>query len=129
MNVLNIIERNFFLKELYPNGLSNFYMGRIELTAFDKLTLVLHFRERPAIEVAKWGRWGKDYNIITAELTGCMIKSIEITDWQNNQQELCECEVELTTDDYILLTFRGTDWKVVIELKSLLLQRNTVYME
>ena len=35
MNMLNVIDKNLFLKKLYPNGLFNFYIGRIELNTFN----------------------------------------------------------------------------------------------
>ena len=35
MNILNVIDKNLFLKKLYPNGLFNFYIGRIELNTFN----------------------------------------------------------------------------------------------
>ena len=37
MNILNVIDKNLFLKKLYPNGLFNFYIGRIELNTFNPL--------------------------------------------------------------------------------------------
>ena len=128
MNILEIIDRNFFLKELYPNGLLNFYIGRIELTAFDRLTIVLHEKEKPTINVTKWGEWGKDYNIVTIELAGCAIRKVNINDWQNNNEEKCDCEVTKTTDECYLLVFSGTTWSVEIKLESLLFQRNTTYL-
>ena len=41
MNILDIIGENLFLKKLYPNGLFNFYIGKIELNTFNRLTLSL----------------------------------------------------------------------------------------
>ena len=129
MNILNVIDKNLFLKKLYPNGLFNFYIGRIELNTFNTLTMVFHLREKPAIDIAKWGKWGKEYNVITAELIGSDIKKIQINNWQNNNQEVCNCKIDKATDDYISLTFSGCDWSVELILKSLILQRNTTYLE
>lgn len=129
MNILNVIDKNLFLKKLYPNGLFNFYIGRIELNTFNTLTIVFHLREKPAIDIAKWGEWGKEYNVITAELIGSDIKKIQINNWQNNNQEVCNCKIDKTTNDYISLTFSGCNWSVELILKSLILQRNTTYLE
>ena len=129
MNILNVIDNNLFLKKLYPNGLFNFYIGRIELSTFNRLTIVFHLREKPAINIVKWGEWGKEYNIITTELIGSDIKKIQINNWQNNNQDVCNCKITKIIGDYISLIFSGRDWSVEFILKSLLLQRNTIYLE
>ena len=129
MNILDIIGENLFLKKLYPNGLFNFYIGRIELNTFNRLTIVLYLREKPAINIAKWGEWGQEYNIITTELIGSDIRRIQINNWQNNNQDICDCKIVKIIGDYISLIFSGRDWSVEIILKSLLFQRNTTYLE
>ena len=129
MNILDIIGENLFLKKLYPNGLFNFYIGRIELNTFNRLTIVLQLREKPAINIAKWGEWGQEYNIITTELIGSDIRRIQINNWQNNNQDICDCKIVKIIGDYISLIFSGRDWSVEIILKSLLFQRNTTYLE
>lgn len=129
MNILDIIGENLFLKKLYPNGLFNFYIGRIELNTFNRLTIVLHLREKPAINIAKWGEWGQEYNIITTELIGSDIRRIQINNWQNNNQDICDYKIVKIIGDYISLIFSGRDWSVEIILKSLLFQRNTTYLE
>lgn len=129
MNILDIIGENLFLKKLYPNGLFNFYIGRIELNTFNRLTIVLHLREKPAINIVKWGEWGQEYNIITTELIGSDIRRIQINNWQNNNQDICDCKIVKIIGDYISLIFSGRDWSVEIILKSLLFQRNTTYLE
>ena len=88
MNILDIIDNNLFLKKLYPDGLFNFYIGKIELNTFNRLTIVFHLREKPAINIAKWGEWGKEYDIITAEFIGSDVKKIQINNWQNNNQDV-----------------------------------------
>ena len=129
MNILDIIGENLFLKKLYPNGLFNFYIGRIELNTFNRLTIVLHLREKPAINITKWGEWGQEYNIITTELIGSDIRRIQINNWQNNNQDICDCKIVKIIGDYISLIFSGRDWSVEIILKSLLFQRNTTYLD
>jgi hypothetical protein len=63
-NIIDIIERNKFLKDLFPNGIDNFFIGQIVFAVGDRITLVLHTHNKPNIEVAKWGKWGENYNIL-----------------------------------------------------------------
>lgn len=128
MNILEIISNNIFLKKLYPEGLFNFFVGRIEITAFRSFTAVLHMKEKPAINVVKWGQWGVNYDVVTIELTGSITKKLNITNWQNNNGEICNCEVSKTTGGFHLLVFSTATWRVEIEAESLIFQRNTTYI-
>ena len=63
---------------------------------------------------------GQEYNIITTELIGSDIRRIQINNWQNNNQDVCDCKIVKIIGDYISLIFSGRDWSVEIILKSLL---------
>ena len=69
------------------------------------------------------------FNIITTELIGSDIRRIQINNWQNNNQDICDCKIVKIIGDCISLIFSGRDWSVEIILKSLLFQRNTTYLE
>ena len=127
MNLIEIISRNQFLKQLYPDGLSDFFIGQIELSSFDRISIVLHCKQRPNITVSKWGIWGKDYNVITIELLGTMINKLNVLDWQKNNEESCQYIIR-ERNDYYQIDFFGKEWRFEIELKSLIFQRNTTYI-
>jgi len=127
MNILDIVNRNQFLKQLFPNGIDNFFLGQLDLSIDDRISLILHSKTKPNIEIAKWGKWGEDYNIITIELTGHFIRKINVNNWQNNQCELSTCEI-LQENDYYLITFTGNNWSVEMELQTLIFQRNDTYI-
>ena len=127
MNILDIVNRNQFLKQLFPNGIDNFFLGQLDLSIDDRISLILHSKTKPNIEIAKWGKWGEDYNIITIELTGHFIRKINVNNWQNNQCELSSCQI-LQENDYYLITFTGNNWSVEMELQTLIFQRNDTYI-
>ena len=85
MNILDIVDNSTFLKRLYPNGLLRFSVGSIALS-HDRITLVLHEETIPAIQVEKWGVWGKDYHIITFELIGSPLHKTTVKNWQTTEK-------------------------------------------
>ena len=127
MNILDIISRNQFLQQLFPTGIDNFFLGQLDLSIDDRISFILHSKTKPNIELPKWGKWGEDYNIITIELTGQFIRKVNVNNWQNNQCELSSCEI-LQENDYYLITFRGSNWSVEMELQHLIFQRNSTYI-
>lgn len=127
MNLIEIISRNQFLKELYPDGLNDFFIGRIELTSFDRINIFLHCKQQPNISVSKWGIWGEDYNIITIELLGAMISKLNIVDWQKNSEEKCQYIIKESNSNY-QIDFFGKEWRFEIELGLLTFQRNSTYI-
>jgi len=43
MNIIDIVGNNYFLKKIFPNGLEKpVLLGRLELTAFDRITLYIY---------------------------------------------------------------------------------------
>lgn len=82
MNIIDCITRNEFLKKLYPNGLPNkLIVGRVELFNEDRIYLHLEIDQKPDIDVAKWGAWNKDYNVVSIELICQFIESIDVVNW------------------------------------------------
>jgi hypothetical protein len=132
MNILDAINNNFFLKKLFPNGLKNFYLGQLHLNFYDQININLHCASKPDIEIAKYGIWGKDYNIIVIELTAQFIKKLNVVNWQNNNIQslsdyFCECEVNKKENDCYSFVFKGNNWTVEIESNFLNYQGNSIY--
>lgn len=59
MNIVDIIDNNFFLKQLYPKGLQNFCLSHIKIDCFGNIELILQTEEKPNIEIKKWKEWGE----------------------------------------------------------------------
>jgi hypothetical protein len=104
-----------------------FFIGQLNLSIDDRVGFVLHSKDKPNIEIPKWGQWGKDYNIITLEIIGQFIKKINVNNWQNNQCEPSSCEISKGNNSYTII-FKGNNWNVEIELRSLTFQRSSTYI-
>lgn len=127
MNLIDIISSNQFLKKLYPDGLNDYFIGRLELSCFDRISIILHCKQRPDINVPKWGIWDIDYNVITIELLGTMINKLNVFGWEKNCEESCQFIINKVNNDY-QIEFWGKEWKIELELKSIIFQRNSTYI-
>ncbi|WP_407267377.1 hypothetical protein [Tenacibaculum maritimum] len=76
MNILDTIRNNQFIKKIYPNGISDFFIGNISLGIDSSITIALHSKEKPSIEISKWGKWGINYNIIVIEFSSFYLKDV-----------------------------------------------------
>ena len=128
MNILDFVDNSTFLKKLYPKGLLRFYIGSIALSQ-NRITLVLHEETAPAIQVEKWGVWGKDYSIITFEFIGLPLHKATIDNWQNNREDVEFISTIFVKDDLLHIQFKGVDWEVEVVLSSLVFQRNSTYLK
>jgi hypothetical protein len=125
MDIIEIIERNQFLKTLFPDGLTTkIVLGKLELRVDDRITLNIHTQQKPAKENHKWGVWGKDYNTIVIQIDGFYLKKIEVNNWQNAKP----CLSEVTNaEDIKKIIFKGDNWLVNIEVGSLIFQNCSTY--
>jgi hypothetical protein len=139
MNIIDIINSNNFLKQLYPNGIQNFFLGKINLTFENRIAFVLHVIDKPAIEVQKWGKWGEDYNIIVLEISNNGLKNVNITDWGNNVGKICLYDIifddienyNIQLDSFNLIfknSQNNNPWKVEVRTDSLIFQGASVYI-
>jgi hypothetical protein len=128
MNVLDLIEHNQFLTQLYPAGCQTVLVGQLDLMAFDRARLALHILDKPAIEVAKWERWGQAYNVVVVELLATGIQQLTVENWQNNQAELCQVEALQTPSGHKRFVLSGTLWRVVVEAEFVTFQSTSTYL-
>ena len=90
MNLIEVLQNNLFLKQLYPSGINQFSVSKIELNCFNEATIVLNCFDKPNIEVKKWGIWKKNFNIVMIEFSIQFIKKMSITNWENNSGNKCD---------------------------------------
>lgn len=128
MNLLDIIERNHFLKQLYPNGISDLFIGRIDLNCFDRSSIALHLLKKPKLEVKKWGDWNIDYNVVVVDLLMTSIKKININEWQNNQMQISEISIENKNNEVKRLLFKTSSWSAEFEFEFMTYQSASVYL-
>ncbi|PHM73265.1 hypothetical protein [Xenorhabdus cabanillasii] len=71
MNIIDAIDSNLFLKELFPLGLTgDVFLGQIGFDIQGRISLNINTKQRPEKEIIKWGVWGKDYDVIVIKLLG-----------------------------------------------------------
>jgi hypothetical protein len=128
-NIIDIINRNeFFLKKLFPDGLIDVKIGRVNLFFEDKLELEIYTRQKPSFSPSKWGEWGVNYTTIVIQLSGHFLKKIHINNWQNNK--LTKCHIEISKkNDVFNIHIKGDDWDVWLELECLIYQNSSVYFD
>jgi hypothetical protein len=132
-NIIEYIERNHFLKELFPNGFETpVLIGKIELQTDDRVILCIHTRQQPYKEISKWGVWGETYNTIVIEILGQFIKKIDIKNWQN--VKFCMPEISRKDDIINLLFQKNFDnqellFCIDIQLKYFIFQECRTYID
>lgn len=130
MNIIDIIQRNHFLKQLYPNGISS-----IAVVSFstDLINFVLKIRTdiEPAIKTVKWGEWLTDYDAVEIELRNNYIKDIRCSNWWNNTRCNCLIDTQELGNDLIKIKFYSIveNWDLEITVHSLIFQGCKVYLK
>ncbi|WP_317643517.1 hypothetical protein [Bombiscardovia apis] len=127
MKFIDYITRNDFLKKLYPNDLPNkLVIGRIELLDTDKIYLCVKTTQKPFIDIAKWGCWGKDYNAVSIELIGQFIKDVNISNWTGSKSLF---DFSFSAENNIInINFINNDVEVNFLLGGVVFQSCSVFL-
>ena len=126
MNIIDCIDRNSHLKTIFPDGITgDVLLGQIGFDADGRIRLHIHTRQKPAIEVAKWGKWSDQFNVVVVKLLGHGGGHVKIRNWKN--AEFMACDVSKTGDTF-LISQHGDDWDIEITFSDLLFQGYDVYL-
>lgn len=126
MNVIDMIDGNLFLKKLFPDGLAGpLYLGQFGLEGAGRFSMNIHTRQRPAIEVAKWGIYGKHYDVIVIELLGCGVKNVSIENWINADYAVFDFSKK---GQDIRIAASGAEWAFEATVASFNFQRCSTYI-
>jgi len=127
VNISDFIRRSEFLDKIFPDGLDrDVHIGQINLDMEGRISLNLHTRQKPAVEVNKWGRWGTDYNIIVVELNGTGCSDIAIRNWKLASFGEIHFIIQ---DGQKVLHQKGGDWEINFDFDDFIFQRCSVYIE
>ncbi|QEW30808.1 hypothetical protein D0N50_03520 [Erwinia billingiae] len=127
---MNIVELmgNKFIHSLYPHGIEgNVLIGQVSLDIADQVMLSVHTCQTPDKVIAKWGVWGKDYNVIVINVLAQFISKVEINNWQSIKPS--PLVIDVKEGDIYSLTSTGVDWNINIDFKSLTFQGCDVYIK
>ena len=76
MNIIDVISRNHFLKQIYPNGIMDISVVSFT-TDLSNCVLIIRTSIKPSAEIEKWGLWLKDYDTIEIELRNSFVKGMK----------------------------------------------------
>jgi hypothetical protein len=126
MNIIECIDRNTFLKEIFPSGLgSDLLIGPIELRFDAEFTMAIHTSLKPAKEVSKWGTWGKNYNRVVIELLGAGLGVFDLQNWSRFDRAAIACTKE---NRKIWISQKAGDWSLKLSCDGLIFQRCSTYV-
>ncbi|MDM1406967.1 hypothetical protein [Myroides sp. DF42-4-2] len=128
MNIIEIIMRNYYFKQLYPEGLQELAVVSFS-TNLSYYTLRIRTSIKPAIAVEKWGRWLMDYDTVEIELSDSFIKAVNTFNWTNNTKKICQVKVQQLEGNWIQLRFFNEvdNWYLELVVSGLVFQRCRVY--
>lgn len=127
MNFFSFIRRDEFIKKLFPQGLTDdVYLGQIKLDVEGRLSINVHTKQKPEIEVKKWGKWGENYNVIVLVLNGTGCDNISIDNWSSFGYS----KLNIIEDyDSRYISQSGENWKLKIKFDEFIFQHFEVYID
>jgi len=127
MNLLDFVRRNEFLTKVFPNGLEeSVYIGQIVFDVEGRLSIKIHTHQKPAVDVGKWGAWGKDFNVLVIELNGTGCDDINIVNWKKASYAKLNIVCEKGKK---FISQQGDDWSVNIEFDDFIFQGFSNYID
>lgn len=127
MNFFSFIRRDEFIKKLFPQGLiDDVYLGQIKLDVEGRMSINVHTKQKPEIEVKKWGKWGENYNVIVLVLNGTGCDNISIANWGS----VGYSKLNIIEDhDSRYISQSGENWKLKIKFEDFIFQHCEVYID
>ena len=126
MNIINCFEENPFFSSLFPYGLTDeVLIGQLGLDVGGLFRLNIHTMQQPNKEVAKWGVYGKDYDVVVIKFIGSNFSNIHTRNWKNITYAQLICTVENET---IKLRCCGDDWEFSACFENLSFQGCSTYI-
>jgi len=126
MNILDFVRRKEFLAKIYPGGLvDDVYLGQIMLDVQGRISLNIHTKQKPALDVAKWGVWGKDYDVVVIELNGSGCTDINISNW--NLASYAKLNL-LSKESGRYLHQKKDGWEISLNFDDFIFQKCSIYI-
>lgn len=126
-NLIELIQRNEFLEKIFPDGVGDsIFFGQMAFDVGGKVSIGIHTKHPPKIEVKKWGAWGVDYNVVVINLVGkvaeyCVMKNYQKFDYAKTIFE--------QSGDAIFISQPGSGFDLQLVVEYLIFQNCTTYIE
>lgn len=126
MNVIDMIDRNLFLKKLFPDGLAGpVYIGQFGLDVAGRFSMNIHTRQKPAVEIEKWGMHGCHYDVIVIQLLGSEARNINIENWINAEYAFFDFSKQ---NESIHIRAQEANWAFAVTVGNLGFQGCSTYI-
>jgi hypothetical protein len=126
MNIFDFVATNPFLSKLFPEGLEgDVLLGQLSFSVGGLMAVNIHTQQKPAIETAKWGTWGENYNVIVLELSGYGGKYLHIENWWHADFAPVN---RIEENGMPMLTQQGDNWSIKMDVDDVILQRCSTYL-
>ena len=127
MNVIDLIDNNFFLKKIFSHGLVGpVYIGQFGLDVGGRFSMNIHTMQRPELEVVKWGIYGQNYDVIVIRLLGYEASNIKIENWMNADFAIVDFSNE---EKAIRITAREPGWALDVTVGGFVFQGCSTYID
>ena len=134
MELIDIIDRDHFLRQIYPRGLKS-----VAVVGFDAVlnhiilshfVLNLRIYSQPAIDIPKYGKWLTDYDAVEIELRNSCINDLSCRNWFNNTRKECSIDIKEIQEGRWSVKFysEAEDWHLSFTVDSLIFNGCKVYM-
>ncbi len=135
MEIIDIIDRDYFLRLLYPNGLRSVAVVSFTTTLTNyvlttNFMLNLRVYSKPAIDVPKYGKWLTDYDAVEIVLGNSGINDLSCRNWLNNSRKECSIDIHETTEGRKNIKFynESEDWHLSFTVEALVFNGCRVYL-
>ena len=127
MNLMDAIERNVFLEKVFPEGVADtLEIRQLCLEKSGRTTIRILVKQKPAIDVKKWGEWNKDFDTLGVVLTGSSIHNVEIENWEGSGPSSLNVSKK---DDLFCFLQEGNDWKISFSCDSFIFEEIVTGLE
>jgi len=125
VDLIECADGHRFLKEIFPSGVGEVFIGHLVLDQ-GQFRMDVHVYDKPAKDVAKWGIWGKNYNVVVIDLLGQGLKEIEIKHWEGFGRGALVCTKK---EKIFSLHQHGAGWELKISFGILAFQKCSTYID
>lgn len=104
---LDFFGNNFFLKKIFPSGVNNhIFIKNISTVVNGNSSLDFFIKQRPEIDVKKWGQFGIDFNALWIKTSNNINFSKVIIE---NIQDLGFSSLEINSKDFCFTLYSSNN--------------------
>ena len=126
--LVETIDRNQFVKKLYPNGVKSLALVGVR-TDLSTAHIYVRTNDSPEIEIEKYGQWGTDYDAIEFYLIGEFMTRMRSECVNQNLKDDCSFSLNIKEESLEMKFWRTSIWSLDLSVKSLVFQSCKAYIK